>query len=757
MEVSREQVTTESVRVESSGGPQPARREATATIWRQVVHYGLVGCAAAVLLGAIEFVDLNTRISPYLKSGIQRLVLMMYFGLGPAVGLVTGLYVGVYIALAVLFYRFLVGHLSKIAGPRTASLIAFVTQVVVAAVLLNRVPALHGYIIAQLREAEEIDQIRDRLLSHERLVSDIVAIALLGSCSIAWVIATWSRNIGRALRIGWLAILSILLLAAYYINSRVEVQQYEHSLHLSMFLFDTVIAMAIVRTLVVSYPDPWRRLAEFRVGRMRAAGSLAVLLLVVSIPLTFYYFDRDQTLKTIVFFHTAHTRFDFSAVERALDLDGDGYSSVLGGGDANDRDPTVNPAAPEIVGDGIDNNCIGGDLDELGLRDWDQQLLARHAPVNASASRFNVIYIFVDALRADHLGTYGYKRGTSPHLDSLAARSTVFENAYTPAPNTFEATPRFMKSCYWDALVPTWTELLENSGYDTMLFPRRTDTLLRWIKGIKHVYEPKEKDLGTRIDQVIEILGQHPRQIPFCAYIYAPEPHRPYDRHDGFDFGASVTDLYDGEIAFTDFHFGRLFQWLEASGRLSDTMIVFMADHGESLGERLVYKHSAQFYNEQAQIPTIIYMPGRPGHRVATYVSSVDLGATILNAVGVDYPANYAGVSLVPLIQGEPFEHPPIYGEHETSEDSGYVPKDQNVYHSTKKYMVITQDGYKLIYNRDYYNFELYNLRDDPQESKNLYDDMPERARAMRDMLGRYIDIVSVSRPPHADESNLVR
>jgi len=314
-----------------------------------------------------------------------------------------------------------------------------------------------------------------------------------------------------------------------------------------------------------------------------------------------------------------------------------------------------------------------------------------------------------------------------------------------------------MKSCYWDALVPTWTEMLESSGYDTMLFPRRTDTLLRWIKGIKHVYEPKEKDLGTRIDQVIEILGQHPRQTPFCAYIYAPEPHRPYDRHDGFDFGSSVTDLYDGEIAFTDFHFGRLFQWLEETGRMNDTMIVFMADHGESLGERLVYKHSAQFYNEQAHIPTIIYMPGQAGRRVATYVSSIDLGATILNAVGVDYPPGYAGVSLVPLIQGEPFEHPPIYGEHETSEDSGYVAKDRNVYHSTKKYMVITQDGYKLIYNRDYYTFELYNLGDDPQELHNLYDDMPERARAMRDMLGRYIDIVSVSRPPHADESNLVR
>src|SRR5262249_16301789 len=121
------------------------------------------------------------------------------------------------------------------------------------------------------------------------------------------------------------------------------------------------------------------------------------------------------------------------------------------------------------------------------------------------------------------------------------------------------------------------------------------------------------------------------------------------------------------------------------------------------------------------------------------------------------YPDRYAGVSLVPLIKGEPFEHPPIYGEHEISEDSELVRQDQNIYRPAKKYMVITQDGYKLIYNREYYSFELYNLSAQAGELHKLYDDMPDRARAMRDMLGRFIDIVSVSRPPHADESNHVR
>src|SRR5262249_3392404 len=147
---------------------------------------------------------------------------------------------------------------------------------------------------------------------------------------------------------------------------------------------------------------------EFRAGGIRALPSLAALLLLVSIPFTFYHFDRDQSLKAFMFFQTSITKFDFNAVQWSLDLDGDGYSSVLGGGDANDRDARISPGAPEIAGDGIDNNCIGGDVTDQSLRDWDEGLRAQHAPVNVLARRFNVIYIFVDALRADHLGTYGY-------------------------------------------------------------------------------------------------------------------------------------------------------------------------------------------------------------------------------------------------------------------------------------------------------------------------------------------------------------
>ena len=66
--------------------------------------------------------------------------------------------------------------------------------------------------------------------------------------------------------------------------------------------------------------------------------------------------------------------------------------------------------------------------------------------------------------------------------------------------------------------------------------------------------------------------------------------------------------------------------------------------------------------------------------------------------------------------------------------------------------MVVTQEGYKLIYNRNFYTFELFNLKNDPKENRNLYDRMPEKAAQMKQLLGRFVDIVGAKRPWDADE-----
>lgn len=364
-----------------------------------------------------------------------------------------------------------------------------------------------------------------------------------------------------------------------------------------------------------------------------------------------------------------------------------------------------------------------------------------------------MIYVFIDALRPDHLSAYGYARKTSPNLDKLAARSSLFENAYTPAPNTFEALPKFTQGTYWDAHLEGWPLIMARNGYNALLFPRRISTLRRHVKGMRIVDSARDRTFEATIDSAMDVLGSAPKDRPFCAYLYSTDTHRPYKPHEEFHYGSTITDLYDGEISYLDFHLGRLFDWMEKSGRMDDTIIVIMADHGESLGERGVFKHSTLLYNEQARVPMIIHMPGLQARSIKDYVSTIDLGPTMLNAVGLEYPKECSGVSLVPLMRGEPFTHPPVYGEQTTHEVSPFVRPDKSVTREQKKYMIITQDGLKLIYNRDHYSFELFDLKNDPSEVRNLYDRMPEKAAELRNRLGRFIDVVTVSRPWDADES----
>jgi arylsulfatase A-like enzyme len=714
-------------------------------------RHALTGAAAALFLGFVELVDANVRLTPVFQSAIERVVLSSYFSLNVIGGLFIGLSVGVFVHVASLLKRGIqtVVARGKPAGPLNRFL-AGAGICAIASLFLNQQPQFHGYVLEIIREAEKFEFLTVRLLNHERSVSYLMLFAVVAGCGLLWATTRAVGHSGKLLRGLWIAVLITLIACAYYVDSRFEPQLYGTSVHRSLFLFNTALGMSLIGTL-------FRRAGlDLRSNFRKLTTIAAAVLLIAAAAFTFVRFDKNQNLKTQIFYRTTQAKQYFKLAQWVLDFDRDGYSQVLGGGDCDDRRADINPGHPEIVGDGVDHNCIGGPLAERDIEDWKREQSALHQPPDTTARRLNVIYVFIDALRADHLSAYGYNRKTSPNLDKLAANSCLFENAYTPAPNTFEALPKFTQGNYWDAHLEAWPEIMARNGYDALLFPRRIATLSRHVKGMTIVHSPNAGTFEASIDSAIATLGSIEKDRPFCAYLYSTDTHRPYRPHEDFKYGNSITDLYDGEISYLDFHLGRLIDALEKSGRLDETMIVIMADHGESLGERGVYKHSSQLYNEQTHVPLIIHFPGVAPRSIGDYVSTVDLGPTMLSAVGLDYPKECAGVSLVPLMRGQPFVHPPIYAEQTTQEVSPFVRPDQNVDPELKKYMIITQDGFKLIYNRDYYNFELYDLKNDSSEIRNLYDRMPDKAADLKTRLGRFIDVLTVSRPWDADESQYV-
>ncbi|HET8678093.1 MAG TPA: sulfatase-like hydrolase/transferase [Blastocatellia bacterium] len=719
-------------------------------------NYALAGACAALLLAVVELADIHVKLSPVFASLSERLIITAYFSLN----LLSGALIGALVWLVVILSSVAKTVIERILPRRgiTGKLRGVGAGFAVAclwAILLNQQPSIHRYVIGVIREAEKIPLLTQPLLNHERASSYMILLGLFIACSVAWMLARASGSFKPWLRLVWLMTLAAVILATYYVNSTVEAQLYEATLDASLFLLANCLALTLIGSLYESYIR-----GRFHWPRSKTLLAAIAIAFVGCLVITLFHFGNNQNLKTQLFFRTTQAKQHFKLAQWAFDFDRDGYSAFLDGGDKDERRSDINPSQPEIAGDGADNNSIGGDLTEQQVADWwEEQKSASSPPVSSppvssppAGRAFNVVFIFIDALRPDHLGAYGYQRNTSPNIDRLASRSTVFENAYAPSPNTFESLPKFMQSSYWDGHFKTWTEVLEENGYNNLLFPRRITTLRRYVKGMKEAYKGRARTFDYTIDRAINILSETATDRPFCAFLYSTDPHRPYVKHEKFDFGNSLADLYDGEIAFTDFHLGRLFDWMSQSGRLDDTVIVIMADHGESLGERGMYKHSAVLYNDQIRIPMIIHVPGVGPRRVSTHVSSVDLGSTILGAVGLNPPAEYAGVNLMPLIRGEQLTRPPVYGEQTRGQESPYVPRYRGVHPESKKYMVITQDGYKLIYNRNYTTFELFDLNRDPQEQHNLYDREPEKAERLKQMIGRFVDVVTASRPIDADE-----
>src|SRR5439155_14318175 len=134
----------------------------------------------------------------------------------------------------------------------------------------------------------------------------------------------------------------------------------------------------------------------------------------------------------------------------------------------DDDDPRRNPMAQEEPGNGIDENCSGADADVANLGDRE-----RERPSAAPANRPSFVVISIDALRADHLGAYGYRRPTSPAIDALAAGAVRFGWAVTSCPATHCAIPSLHTGRYASTLrgerdkVANMATLLRAAGWDT--------------------------------------------------------------------------------------------------------------------------------------------------------------------------------------------------------------------------------------------------------------------------------------------------
>ncbi len=385
-------------------------------------------------------------------------------------------------------------------------------------------------------------------------------------------------------------------------------------------------------------------------------------------------------------------------------------------------------------------------------------------PEAAALEGFNVLLITVDTLRADVLGAYGDDHGTTPRLDELASGGVRFASAFAHATMTLPSHASILTGEYpfrhgvrdngafrlADSRV-TLAEVLHDAGYATGAFVGAfvLDARFGLGQGFDH-YDDYYGDndqaddfhfVERRADQVLAPAATWVEEQDgrWFAWVHLFDPHVPYAAPDPFAARFS-SDPYRGEVAYIDQALGGFLDNLAANGTLENTLIVFTADHGESLGEHGEQTHGVFAYNATLRVPMIMAAGAalEPGV-IAAPVGHVDIVPSVLELLGLDIPAGAQGKSLLGDSSGPAANVDS--SRPATKAGAARRPGGALYFEALNGYLTqnlapltgIVEGDYKFI---ELPIPELYNLADDPAEQHNLYADQTATATDMRARLG---------------------
>jgi arylsulfatase A-like enzyme len=307
--------------------------------------------------------------------------------------------------------------------------------------------------------------------------------------------------------------------------------------------------------------------------------------------------------------------------------------------------------------------------------------------------RPNVLLVVISGLRADHVSAYGYRRPTTPLIDSMAASGTLYEQAIATAPWGLSSQASILTGLYpsehlaafdhpvLEGALETLPEKLKTTGYAT--FAVSTDGLVGksngFFQGIDQAVEvhpeqegsPDEGAASAEAALLAWLSGRKEpdKNEPFFAYVVLTNPHLPFNPPGEYrqkflekqvplprleqisqfwlpfarqytlgletlspdDQGALVA-LYDGEVGYADYRFGRLMESLRTAKILDDTLVIVTSDAGEDLGDHGLLSESSRLYDSIVRVPLILSLPGRvpAGQRVADQVQTLDIMKAVL-------------------------------------------------------------------------------------------------------------------------------
>jgi choline-sulfatase len=302
-----------------------------------------------------------------------------------------------------------------------------------------------------------------------------------------------------------------------------------------------------------------------------------------------------------------------------------------------------------------------------------------------------VVLISVDTLRSDHLPFYGYAGVETPALSALRKDSVLFERAYSQVPLTLPSHASIFTGLLpaghgiHDNLgyrlkpeVPTLAELMKKAGYRTggaisafvLLgatgMGRGFDFYDDGIEANKpHMATSMIQRPGAETEASLRKWIEGESHDPLFAFLHLYEPHTPYEPKEPYRT-RYASSLYDGEIATADEIVGNFVRFLKEKGIYDRALVVFLSDHGESLGEHGEEEHGVFLYRATLQVPLLVKLPKGQyaGRTVKDTVQLTDVFPTIGEAVAAPgFPRIEGNVNLLSLATGAAAPERRIYAE----------------------------------------------------------------------------------------------
>jgi choline-sulfatase len=371
------------------------------------------------------------------------------------------------------------------------------------------------------------------------------------------------------------------------------------------------------------------------------------------------------------------------------------------------------------------------------------------------------VLVSIDTLRADHLAAYGYARGRTPVLDAFAHEAVLFEEVVSPCPLTLPAHASLLTGLW-----PPHHGVRDNVGF-ALAAEKRTLAVrfrekgrptgaavsafvLRAATGISAGFERFDDALS--VDAAVSALGAQQRDgavsvesllgwiasrsgTPFFAFLHLYEPHTPYSPPERY---RELANPYDGEIAYADELVGRLLDGLRRASVYDRAIVVVASDHGEGLGDHGEAEHGFFLYRESLRVPLLVRLPGgrRGGTRVAGLAQLVDVPATLLDLAGLD-AAGLDGRSLREAMRTGRLDARTAYAET-------FYPR----FHFGWSELLGARDERFSFVRAP--RLELYDLRADPRETRNLAGEREATVAGLNAWLDRSVGKIEPQAPAAA-------